>query len=261
MNEALVAFSPNKVTTSAAMKILITGQVVAFFILWLFYPLGLMPSPGEVLKSLSDLWARGLGAELITSFKLNLEAIAWATLVSLALSYATVLPFFRPIVAMISKLRFLSMVGLTFVFTVMASSGHQLKLSILAFAITVFFVTSMADVLAAIPKEQFDLARTLRMGEWRVVWEVVILGQIDKVFDVVRQNAAIGWMMLTMVEGIVRSEGGIGTVLIDQNKHFRLSGIFAIQLMILSVGLAQDYAIAWLKTILCPYATLTTVKK
>jgi len=29
------------------------------------------------------------------------------------------------------------------------------------------------------------------MGSWRTMWEVVVLGQIDKAFDVLRQNAAI----------------------------------------------------------------------
>jgi len=82
------------------------------------------------------------------------------------------------------------------------------------------------------------------------------LGQADKAFDVLRQNAAIGWMMLTMVEGIVRSEGGVGTILLDQNHHFRLAAVFAIQLTILMLGLLQDYGIGMMKNLLCPYAAL-----
>jgi NitT/TauT family transport system permease protein len=136
-----------------------------------------------------------------------------------------------------------------------------LKLSLLVFSVSVFFVTGMADVIESIPKEKFDLARTLRMGEWRVVWEVIVLGQVDKAFDVLRQNAAIGWMMLTMVEGIVRSEGGVGTILLDQNHHFRLAAVFAIQLTILLLGLMQDYGIGLTKNMLCPYAALTLERK
>ena len=41
---------------------------------------------------------------------------------------------------------------------------------------TVFYVTSMAAVVLEIPRERFDHARTLRMGEWHVVWELVVLG-------------------------------------------------------------------------------------
>jgi NitT/TauT family transport system permease protein len=192
---------------------------------------------------------------------LNLQAIALSTILSLLLAYLTVIPFFRPIVTLLSKLRFLSLVGLTFFFTLMATSGHGLKLYLLVFSVSVFFVTGMAEVVAAIPKEKFDLARTLRMGEWRVVYEVVILGQADKAFETLRQNAAMGWMMLTMVEGISRSEGGVGAMLLNQNKHFHLSAVFAIQISILFLGLGQDYVIGLLRRVFCPYATLTLERK
>jgi len=107
----------------------------------------------------------------------------------------------------------------------------------------------------------YDLARTLRMEEWRVVWEVIILGQIDQVFKVLRQNAAMGWAALTFVESIVRSEGGIGAMLMDQNHHFRLAAVFAIQLTILALGLLQDYGIGIINEFACPYAALTLVKQ
>ncbi len=250
-------FTPNAVISKAAMKQLVAFEVVVFVAIWAFSPSPMLPRPGEVLSAFTDLWEQGLGAELITSFYLNVQAILWATVISLLLSYATVLPVFRPIVDFIGKLRFLSLVGLTFIFTLMATSGHELKLSLLVFSVTVFFVTSMSDVMKSIPKEQYYLARTLHMSEWRVVWEVVILGQFDKVFDVIRGNAAMSWMMLSMVEGIVRSEGGVGTVLMDQNHHFRLPAVFAIQIAILLLGIAQDVAIGAAKRFACPYAFMT----
>jgi NitT/TauT family transport system permease protein len=261
MTEALAIFAPNRALSRNTVRLLIVTQVALVLLCWAFSPFVLLPKPGEVFRALVDLWQQGLGAELITSFELNLEAVGLATVFSLLLAYSMVMPFFRPVIALLSKLRFLSLVGLTFFFTLMARSGHQLKLSLLVFSVTVFFVTGMADVLDSIPKEKFDLARTLRMGEWRVVGEVIVLGQIDKAFDVLRQNAAIGWMMLTMVEGIVRSEGGVGTVLLDQNHHFRLAAVFAIQLTILMLGLLQDYGIGAIKNLLCPYAALTLERK
>ena len=261
MNHAVAVFSPNAVLNKNAVRALVAVQIGIVILLWFFSPFVLLPKPGEVLNAFGDLWEQGLGAELITSFYLNVQAIALSTVVSLLLAYATVMPFFRPIVALLSKLRFLSLVGLTFFFTLMARSGHELKLSLLVFSVSVFFVTGMADVINGVPKEMFDLARTLRMGEWRVVWEVIVLGQIDQVFDVLRQNAAMGWMMLTMVEGIVRSEGGVGTILLDQNHHFRLAAVFAIQLTILLLGLLQDYGIGLAKNLLCPYAALTLEQK
>jgi NitT/TauT family transport system permease protein len=261
MSEALALFAPNRVISKKTVRWLVGLQLLFLLSIWLFSPTVFLPKPKEVFQSLSDLWFEGLGSELITSFLLNLEAIAIATVLSLLLAYSTVIPFFRPIVMVISKLRFLSMVGLTFFFTLMATTGHQLKVFLLVFSVSVFFVTGMAQVVESIPKERFDLARTLRMSEWRVVWEVVVLGQADKAFEMLRQNAAMGWMMLTMVEGISRSEGGIGALLLNQNKHFHLSAVFAIQLTILMLGLFQDYVIGLLREMFCPYADLTLERK
>ncbi len=261
MNDALNVLSPNRVISKQTLRWVIGFQLLMLFFIWVFSPTVFLPKPKEVFQAFSEMWMEGLGGELITSFYLNLQAIALSSILSLLLAYLTVVPFFRPIVTLLSKLRFLSMVGLTFFFTLMASTGHELKLYLLVFSVSVFFVTGMAEVVAGIPKEQFDLARTLRMSEWRVVYEVVILGQADKAFEILRQNAAMGWMMLTMVEGISRSEGGVGAMLLNQNKHFHLSAVFAIQISILVLGLGQDYVIGLLRRVFCPYAALTLERK
>jgi NitT/TauT family transport system permease protein len=253
MKDLVDVFSPNRVISKSTGTLLVSTQVAFLLMVWFFSPFVFLPTPGETFHALSELWNEGLGAELITSFYLNIQAILVALLVSLLLAYASVVPFFKPLVHCLSKLRFLSLAGLTFFFTLAAKNGHELKLYLLVYSISVFFITSMADVLDSIPQVEYDLARTLRMGEWRVVWEVIILGQADKVFDVLRQNAAIGWMMLTMIEGMARSEGGVGSVLLNQNKHFHLSAVMAIQLVILVVGLGQDYAIGLFKNVCCPY--------
>ncbi len=156
----------------------------------------------------------------------------------------------------VSKGRFLGLIGLTLIFTLYVGGGHRLKLSLLVFGMSVFFVTSMAAVVVELPQENFDYARTLGMNDRRMAWEVVVLGTMDRAFEVLRQNAAIGWMMLTMVEGISRAEGGIGAMLLNQNKHFRLAEVFAIQLLILLVGILQDYGIGVLRKFLFPYADL-----
>ena len=261
-SELASALSPNAVLSSGALRLLIAVELVLALAVWFASPFEVLPTPPEVLKALGNLWAnQGLGQDLIASFKLNVEALLISTGLSLLLAYLTVLPIFRPLVEAVSKGRFLSLTGFSFVFTLIVGGGHTLKLSLLVFGMTVFYLTSMAAVIAAIPRESFDYARTLRMGEWRVVWEVVVLGTVADAFEVMRQNAAIGWMMLTMVEGISRAEGGVGAMLLNQNKHFHLAEVFAIQIVILAVGLTQDYAIGFFKRIVCPYAELTLERK
>jgi NitT/TauT family transport system permease protein len=256
--EIRAAFRPNCAVSRTSLQILIAAQVAIALLIWWRSPFEVIPRPDEVFRALGHLWmTEGLGQELWVSFLSNLQALAITSVIALGLSYVTVLPVWRPIVTAVSKGRFIGLTGLTFLFTLVFGGGHPLKISLLVFGMSVFFVTSMASVVAEIPREKFDYARSLRMSEWRAVWEVVVLGTADQAIEVLRQNAAMGWMMLTMVESIARSEGGIGAMLLNQNKHFHLAEVFAIQLLILAVGMIQDYGIGVFKRIACPYSMLT----
>lgn len=252
----LGVLSPLKVISERTFAMLMAGTVAVLSLAWVLSPSPLLPNPSEVWSCFQDQWTAGLGSQLITSYTLNLQAIMWSIIISLGLSYLSVVPIFKPIVMMSTYLRFLSMAGLSVAFAVAIANPHTVKVAMLTFSISVWFITSMLDVIKAIPQEQFDLARTLRMGQWRVVWEVVVLGQMDKVFDVLRTVAAMGWMMLTMVESIVFAEGGVGTVLQTMQKHARFGDIMAIQICILLLGAGQDYGIGVLKNTFCPYANL-----
>lgn len=249
---------PTRRTTASVRVVYVLVCATTVLVAW---QLGgtAIPKPAEVGRALATLWCeRGLFDHLTASFLLNAEAIAWSSGIALGLAYLTVLPAARPFVSLLSKLRFSGLVGWGFVLTLAAHDGHQLKLWMLVFGMTPFFVTSMAAVVVEIPKVRFDHARTLGLGGWRLVWEVVIRGTLDRAFEVLRQNAAMGWMMLTMVEGVVRSGGGLGVLLLDAQKHLQLDAVFALILVVLVVGAAQDHALAWLRKVVCPAADLSS---
>jgi NitT/TauT family transport system permease protein len=248
------ALRPNRRIARSVQLGYAAASAAVFGVAWSLSA-GALPSPAGVACALVRLWtAQGLFDELTTSVVLNAQAIAWSTAIALGLAYATVVPAVRPIATAISKLRFTGLVGWAFVFTLWARDGHQLKLWMLVFGMAPFFVTAMAAVVAELPRERFDHARALGMTEWRTVWEVVIRGTVDQALEALRQNAAMGWMALTMVEGLVRSEGGIGALMLNENKHLDLDAVFALIVVVLIVGIAQDAALAWLRRTVCPYA-------
>lgn len=258
MNHYMDILKPNGRPARSTFLIMVVVQVMLALLLWFLSNSPLLPTPIEIMSALKRLIvSEDLLPELWTSMVLSLESMGIAILISLLIAYATVVPFFRPLAFLVSKFRFLTLVGLSFVFTLMTHSGHTLKVSLLVFGITVFLVTNLVAVVQSVTRNELNHARTLRMPEWQVVWEVIILGKFDIVFELIRQNFAISWMMLTLVEGISRSEGGIGTMLLNQNKHFHLDAVFAIQIVILLVGIGVDQFIGFLKNLFCPYATLS----
>jgi NitT/TauT family transport system permease protein len=262
MNKYAELLKPNGRVHRPTFLLMVAVQVLVALLLWFLSNSPLLPTPVEIMSALGRLVSsEGLLDELWTSMMLSIESMLIAIVISLTIAYATVIPFFRPFAFLVSKFRFLTLVGLSFVFTLITHSGHGLKVYLLVFGITVFFVTNMVAVVQSVSRNELNHARTLRMPEWQVVWEVIILGRLDVVFEVIRQNFAISWMMLTLVEGISRSEGGIGTMLLNQNKHFHLDAVFAIQLVILLVGIGLDQLIGFLRNLFCPYASLSLDKR
>jgi NitT/TauT family transport system permease protein len=205
--------------------------------------------------------SEGLLYELGVSLRLNVEALALSAVLSIGLAYASVTRWGRPLVHMLSKFRFFSMAGFTIVFTRIFGGGHALKVSLLVFGISTFFLTTMIDVVASATTAEFDQTRSLRMSPARAVWEVIVRGRLDQTFDAFRQNAAMGWMMLTMVEGLVRFEGGMGVLMLNESKYRNLEAVFAVQLTVLAVGILQDQLIAWFKGVACPHTRLTLEAK
>jgi NitT/TauT family transport system permease protein len=256
------AFRPNRALGRKTAGLVIAGWALAALGAWFASPWKSLPTPGEIWRALGSLWwEHGMGPELWTTMKLIGHATLLTVVVSMLLSYATVLPVLRPLALGISKLRFLGLTGLVFPFTLMTGGGYPLKVALLTFGMATFFVTSMAQIVVEIPRAEFDYMRVLGASELRILWEVVVRGTLDRALDVLRQNVAMGWAMITMVEGISRAEGGVGALILNENKHFLLAEVYAILVVILFVGLLMDYGMGVLTNILCPHASLGRVER
>ncbi len=262
MKEQLIRiFSPNKSINKKTALFMVVFQIMFGIFLWITSG-PLIPKPNEILDAFYKLMAfDGLVYEIGASLNLALKSLFYTIIISLTLAYSTVLPIFRPIGFLYSKLRFLTLVGLSFVFTIYTANGAELKVALMVFGMSVFFVPGAINIVNGVTRNSLNHARTLRMNEWEVVYRKQIVGTLDQVFELIRQNFAIAWMMLTMVEGLVRSEGGVGTLLLNQNKHLHLDAVFAIQICILLVGITLDYIIGVIKNIACPHSKLVLDRK
>jgi NitT/TauT family transport system permease protein len=250
------AWTPNGHVSSRVHWVLAGGTVVLLLSAWACGP-KFLPGPMDVVRAYPGLLDQGLVQQLFVSLTTNFQAIGLACLLTIPLAYLTVLPALRPFVGGLAKTRFLGLTGFVVLFTLLFGGGHGLKVALLVFGMGVFLVTSLYDIVESIPREEFDHARTLRLGRWGSVLEVVVLGHMDAVIDAVRQNAAMGWVMLTMVEGLVRFEGGLGAMMLAEDKHIKLDAVFAIQALVLAIGIAQDWLFVGLRRLMCPYAALT----
>lgn len=252
-------FQPFGNISKQTFIIMMILQVVLALLFWNTASNGLIPQPAKVAKAFIHLLStRLLVDNILVSLALTVQAMLYSIAITLFFAYLSVIPFFKSMAQFLVKCRYLTLTGLIFIFTLLTKDGSQLKLSLLVFGIVPFFVTSFLSVILNIDKQEYELCKTLGYNNWQTLYEVIIVGKADAVFEILRQNFAISWLMITLVEGLNMSEGGIGTLLIKYNKYNDLTNVLALQLVIFLIGLLFDFLLGTTRQWLFPHTKLIT---
>jgi len=266
MKQLLNSITPNKSVDGQTRSLIIILWCVMTFLIWNFSGHKVLPTPHAIFTAATNLLTNkdanfNVIPHLMISTILCLKAVLYSVIISLGIAILSVLPIFRPFTNIGSKARFLSTVGLTFIFAKLTETTNDEKVALLVFCISVFMVTSFISIIFEVKKDELDYARTLKFGEWQTVWEVIILGKADQFLEAIKQNFAIAWIMLSMVENLCRAEGGIGVILFQENKTFHLDSVYAIQIMVLLIGIGIDWSLGFIRRIFCPYSVITLERK
>ncbi len=240
LKKIFTPFEKLKQSSSIAISLFWLLTVV---ILWFVITMGekhLIPSPTQVIKGFGELFSEGLVSHIFSSLSLCAQSVLYSLLFSLIIVYLSPIPFIKPIASFISKFRYLPLTGITYYFTVFFQTGRSMQIAVLVVFMSTFFITSLLSILKDIPEEEFDHARTLKCSRWEMLLEVVIKGRLDYVIEVLRQNLAIVWMMLVTIESILVASGGLGVLIKNNDKFMNHGKIFALQIVILFLGLLID---------------------
>lgn len=239
---------------AGTMMLIALIQLLVFIAFCQFATSEIIPKPIGVFSS---VWRIVKESDFLDNFFATLglivKSMSIAILVSVFFVYLSLIPAFEGITHFISKLRYLTYTGLLFVFTVLIHDGHDIKISLFLFGIIPYFVTSLLSYVKEIPQKEYELCYTLKFNNWQTLFEVVIRGRLHTLLEVIRQNFAIAWMMITSVEGLSMAEGGLGTMMIKSNKYLNIADVFAVLLIILALGVLFDYLFDVFKVWLFPY--------
>lgn len=251
--------TPFEHLSKATRTIILVGWIVLLIAIWFLISMGekhLFPTPGQVLQGFKELYNEGLVVHIFNSLKLCFISIFFAIILSMVFAYSWPLPLFKPIAEFVTKLRFLPFTGLSFFITMVVHDSRNMQVWILVIFLTTFLTTSLISVIAAIPQEEFDHAKSLKCSRFEVLWQVIVLGRVDYVIDVIRQNLAITWMMLVTVESIVAASGGLGFLIKNSDKFMNHGRIIALQIVILLIGLFLDWFINYLRKAFFRYSKI-----
>jgi NitT/TauT family transport system permease protein len=227
---------------------------------WFLNPIKALPYPSEVLDAIRKMWneqgGQGLVYNVYVTLKLNVVGLAYSAVISLVIAYLSIIPIFQPFNKMVQWLRYIPIVGFNLVFLSLFAIGWPMKVAMLATGMSFFLVTSMTAMIASIPRMRYELAKVLGYNDWQVFYTVVMRPTLPQMIDVIAQNAAIGWVMITAIETYNRTEGGIGSQIYAYSSTNNLAAVYAYLLIIGVIAVAEDWLFSLSKRILFPYSVI-----
>lgn len=256
MTKLLIPFENISKTTKT---IILVSWISLILFLWFMITMGdkhLFPSPAQVFKGFQELFNEGLVVHIFNSLKLCFISIILAVLLSMLFAYSWPLPLLKPVAEFVTKFRFLPFTGLSFYIAMVIHDARNMQIWIMVIFLTTFLTTSLISVISSIPQEEYDHAKSLKCSRFEVLWQVIVMGRLDYVIDVIRQNLAITWMMLVTVESIVVASGGLGFLIKNSDKFMNHGRIIALQIIILLIGLFLDWFINFLRKRLFRYSKI-----
>jgi len=227
--------------------------IFGFWGLKSFSDVKIFPTIFDTMNGFVSLYNEGLVQHILSTLGLCIKSTLIAIIVSLVFSYLSVIPFFQPLSKLISKFRYLPLTGITFYITMLLSDARTIQVWILVVFTSTYLITSLISMISSIDEEEINHARTLGCSRWEILLQVVILGRIDYVIEIVRQNLAIVWMMLVTVESLLAATGGLGFLIKNSDKFMNHGRILALQLIILLVGILIDVTLTYLRKTLFTY--------
>lgn len=247
-------FLPFQKISNVNYSIIIIVELLIGFLVWNNTTSQIIPTPNVLIDSFIQIIQRKeFLNSLVQSIFLTIQGIVYSAIISLLLVYLSPINVIKPISNLISKFRYLTATGVTYVFVTISPNAHDIKIMLLLFGIVPFFTTSLLSIINDINKQEFELCKTMRMSKLETLYEVIILGRLHLVLETIRQNFAIAWMMITLVESLAMNEGGLGVMLITSARVLNMGNIFVLLLIILILGIGFDSLLKKLTNSLFPY--------
>ena len=234
--------------------------LAVIFLFWLTSPANAVPHPSEIWQAFQRMWHLETQANLVyniyLTLKLNIFGLFWAVLVSLIISYISIIPLLKPLNQMVQWLRYIPIVSFNLIFLFIFGIGSGIKIAMFAAGISFFLITGMTAEINAVPRLKFELARVLNYSDWRVFYSVVCRPTLPAMIDLIAQNAAIGWIMIVTIESFNRTEGGIGAQICGYTETNQQPEIYVYLLIIGIIAVLEDQFFVWIKRLLFPYTKI-----
>jgi len=207
-----------------------------------------LPSPGQVLNRLSDLWQSG---QLRADVSVSVYRITLGFVIStiFALPIGVLIGCYRvweaaiePLVDFVRYMPVVAFVPLTILWT---GTGDAQKFLIIFIGTFFQQVLLVMDNVRSVPRDFINLGRTLEMPDRRILRRIVIPSAMPAIWDSMRISLGWAWTWLVVAE-LVAATSGLGYRITTAQRFFQTDLIFGYLLLLGILGLATDQGMKFL---------------
>lgn len=249
-----------KLSTKIELIILSIGTVLAV-LAWHglsaleVIPKTILPPPLVVLASFGTLYEKNLIGHMFTSVQLNFFGYVEAILISIPLGFVLGLfPLFDALSSrLLATLRFAPLPAAMGIFIASFGISSNMKIQFLAVGIIVYLLPTVIQRVKETQEVYVQTIKTLGATKWQQIRNVFLPDVLGRVFDDIRVLVAISWTYITISEVVNSSEGGLGALAYIAQRQGRVDEIWAILVVILTIGFFQDLLFKFLDKMMFPY--------
>ncbi len=250
-----------KLPARQGLLIEVSGSIFFLLVWWSLVQFGLvresiLPNPLKVLMAFPELISKdNLVRNMSYSIKLNILAYLEAVAISVPLGFLIGLfPFFRNLLGRyVSALRFLPLSALIGLFILWYGIYANMTVQFLTFGMIVYMLPMVIVRIDEVQQVYMDTVFTLGASKWQTIRKVFLPDVMSRFFEDILVLVAISWTYIIIAEMVNMSNGGIGALCYQVSRAGRTDKVFAVLLVIIVIGFAQDKLLRKLDRIFFPH--------
>ncbi len=214
-----------------------------------------LPKPLSIITAIPTLLSKyDLIGNTWKSVFVNILSYLVALLIALPLGFALgLIPLVRGLFGQLfDAFRFIPLAAVTYIFILWFGIETQMKVAFLAFGIMVYLVPVVVQRIDEVKDVYLKTVFTLGANTWDTIKSVYIPSVVSRLSDDIRVLTAISWTYITVAE-MVNNTGGLGGMIFRFRRQSNIEYAFVILIIIIIIGILQDYILRLLDRWLFPY--------
>lgn len=218
-----------------------------------------LPTPSSIITAIPVLIQKyDLIGNTGKSVWVNFLSYLVALLIAIPLGFLLgLIPLVRGLFGQIfDAYRFVPLAAVTYIFILWFGIDTQMKVAFLAFGILVYLVPVVVQRIDEVEDVYLKTVATLGATTWQTIRSVYLPSVLSRLSDDIRVLTAISWTYITVAE-MVNNTGGLGGMIFKFRRQSNIEYAFVVLIVIIIIGVIQDYILRLLDKSLFPYKYIT----